>query len=66
MPPDTFSRILDLYFGGDMEAAVGLAGQTAGLIDAVRPVSDIIASTVAEFWAESARLGALAAAHDFG
>ncbi len=66
MPPDTFSRILDLYFGGDMEAAVGLAGQTAGLIDGVRPVADIIADTVAEFFAEAARLGAMAAARDFG
>jgi enoyl-[acyl-carrier protein] reductase II len=66
MPPDTFSRILDLYFGGDMEAAVGLAGQTAGLIDAVRPVKDIIDDTVAGFWAETARLGAMAAARDFG
>ena len=66
MPPDTFARILDLYFGGDMEAAVGLAGQTAGLIDAVRPVKDIIASTVAEFWAETVRLGAMSAARGFG
>ena len=66
MPPDTFSRILDLYFGGDMEAAVGLAGQTAGLIDGVRPVADIIADTVAEFHAETARLGAMAAARGFG
>lgn len=66
MPPDTFARILDLYFGGDMEAAVGLAGQTAGLIDAVRPVRDIIESTVAEFFAETARLGAMAAARGFG
>ena len=66
MPPDTFSRILELYFGGDMEAAVGLAGQTAGLIDEVRPVKDIIDDTVAEFFTETARLGALAAAHDFG
>ncbi len=66
MPADTFSRILDLYFGGDMEAAVGLAGQTAGLIDGVRPVAEIIADTVAEFFAETARLGALAAGRSFG
>ena len=66
MPPDTFSRILDLYFGGDMEAAVGLAGQSAGLIDTVRPVADIIADTVAEFFAETARLGAMAQAKSFG
>lgn len=60
MPPDTFARILDLYFGGDMEAAVGLAGQTAGLIDSVKPVKDIIDETVAGFFATSARLGAMA------
>ena len=66
MPADTFSRILELYFGGDMEAAVGLAGQSAGLIDTVRPVADIIADTVAEFFAETARLGAMARAGDFG
>ncbi len=66
MPADTFSRILDLYFGGDMEAAVGLAGQSAGLIDTVRPVADIIADTVAEFFVEAARLGAMARAGDFG
>jgi len=66
MPPDTFARILDLYFGGDMEAAVGLAGQTAGLIDAVKPVKAIIDDTVAEFFAETARLGTLASAGTFG
>jgi len=66
MPPDTFARILDLYFGGDMEAAVGLAGQTAGLIDAVKPVKAIIDDTVAEFFAETARLGMLASAGTFG
>lgn len=65
MPPDTFSRILDLYFGGDMEAAVGLAGQTAGLIDEVKPVRAIIEETVAEFHAISARMGALAAGGGF-
>lgn len=60
MPPDTFSRILDLYFGGDMEAAVGLAGQTAGLIDKVETAQDIIHAMVAEFFAISERMGALA------
>jgi enoyl-[acyl-carrier protein] reductase II len=37
-----FGRAMDLYFGGDMEAAVALGGQVAGRIDAVRPVADII------------------------
>lgn len=65
MPPDTFSRILDLYFGGDMEAAVGLAGQTAGLIDEIKPARQIIEETVAEFHAITARLGQLAASKAF-
>ncbi len=61
MPADTFARILDLYFGGDMEAAVGLAGQTAGLIDTVKTAQEIIDETVAEFHAICGRLGGLAA-----
>jgi enoyl-[acyl-carrier protein] reductase II len=38
-----------LYFGGDMEAAIALAGQVMGRIDAVRPVADILGDMVAEF-----------------
>ena len=45
-----------LYFGGDMNAAIALSGEVAGRIDAVRPVADIIADTVAEFAATIARL----------
>ena len=66
MPADTFARLQDLYFGGDMEAAVGLAGETAGLIDEVRSARDIIADMVAEFHAIARRMGAMAAATDFG
>ncbi|MEO5723045.1 MAG: nitronate monooxygenase [Ilumatobacteraceae bacterium] len=44
-----FGRALDLYFGGDMEAAIALTGQVAGRIDAVKPVAEIIADTVNEF-----------------
>ena len=43
------SRALDLYFGGDMEAAIALSGQVAGRIDSVKPVAQIITETVAEF-----------------
>jgi enoyl-[acyl-carrier protein] reductase II len=35
-------NLRDLYFGGDMEAAIALCGQVAGRIDAVRPVAEII------------------------
>lgn len=37
-----FGAARDLYFGGDMEAAIPLSGQVAGRIDAVRPVAEII------------------------
>lgn len=66
MPADTFARILDLYFGGDMEAAVGLAGQTAGLINSIKTAKEIIDETIAEFFAITSRMGALASAHNFG
>jgi len=52
-PPETimgeFRNALALYFGGDMEASIALSGQVAGRIDAVKPVAQVIAETVAEF-----------------
>ena len=51
-----FGNAKDLYFGGDMEAAIALSGQVAGRIDEIRSVSDIIASTIDEFTATVARL----------
>ena len=66
MPADTFARLLDLYFGGDMEAAVGLAGQTSGLIDSIKTAKQIIDETVAEFHVIAARMGAMATAQNFG
>ena len=44
-----FAGVQQLYFGGDMEAAVPLTGQVAGRIDAVEPVRDIVERTVREF-----------------
>src|SRR5262245_11381569 len=46
---DVFARAMDLYFGGDMEAAIALGGQVVGRIDEVKPVAQIIAETVAGF-----------------
>ena len=46
---DVFARAMDLYFGGDMEAAIALGGQVVGRIDAVKPVAQIIDETVAGF-----------------
>lgn len=66
MGPDALSGILDLYFGGDMEAAPALAGQSAGLIDSVKSAQQIIDDTVAEFFAITQRLGALAQTRSFG
>lgn len=65
MPPDTFKNILDLYFGGNMEASVGLAGQTSGLIDEVKPVADIIETMVGEFHDITSQMGRLAAEKSF-
>jgi enoyl-[acyl-carrier protein] reductase II len=45
-----FGRARDLYFGGDMNAAIALTGQVAGRIDAVRPVADIVRETAKEFF----------------
>jgi enoyl-[acyl-carrier protein] reductase II len=39
---ELFGRAMDLYFGGDMNAAVALGGQVAGRITEVRPVEAII------------------------
>jgi enoyl-[acyl-carrier protein] reductase II len=66
MGPETFKGIRGVYFGGDMNAAPALAGQSAGLIHDVLSVQQIIEQTVAEFQAINARLGAMAAAANFG
>jgi len=50
------ARAKDLYFGGDMEAAVALTGQVAGRIEAILPVAEILHSTVEEFRARIAQL----------
>ncbi len=53
---DVFARAMDLYFGGDMEASIALAGQVVGRIDAIKPVKQIVEETVAGFRATIARL----------
>ncbi len=65
MPKDSFARIQELYFGGDMEASLGLAGQTAGLIHEVLPVAEIIRRTVEGCFSIFDRLGAQAASQRF-
>ncbi len=50
----------DLYFGGDMEAALAMCGQVAGRIDAVRPVAEVVHECAHDCLE---RLAALAAAY---
>lgn len=66
MPADVFSDIRGVYFGGNMEAAPALAGQSAGLIHEVKSAKEIVEETVAQFFAIMGRLGGLASAHSFG
>ncbi|MGL5837502.1 MAG: NAD(P)H-dependent flavin oxidoreductase [Sphingorhabdus sp.] len=65
MPADIFTRIKELYFGGDMEAAIALAGQTSGLIDQVKTAKQIVDDTVAEFHMIAARMGGTAKSNNF-
>lgn len=60
-PPNIMAEManaLDLYFGGDMEAAIALSGQVAGRIDSIKPVAQIIRETIEEFEAVITDLGA--------
>jgi enoyl-[acyl-carrier protein] reductase II len=43
------ARAKELYFGGDMEAAIALTGQVAGRIGSVRPVKAILDDIMAEY-----------------
>ena len=57
---EVFGRAMDLYFGGDMEAAIALGGQVVGRIETVKPVAEIIDETIAGFRATVARLAPVA------
>ena len=63
---NAFAAIQQVYFGGDMNAAPALAGQSAGLIHEVKSVQSIIEDTVAQFFAISQRMAAMASARQFG
>ncbi|HWJ64581.1 MAG TPA: nitronate monooxygenase [Acidimicrobiales bacterium] len=54
---EAFGGVVDLYFGGDMEAAIALSGQVAGRIGDVRPVAQIIDETVRGFREAAAAIG---------
>ncbi len=66
VPKDAFKSIRKVYFDGDLDAAPALAGQTIGLINAVKPAQQIIDETVAEFFAIAARMGGLGTTQTFG
>lgn len=54
--------VMELYFGGSMEAAYAMSGQVAGRIDAVVPVREILEETWRDCGARLRDLGAWAAA----
>lgn len=56
VPLTEMSRALELYFGGDMEAAIALTGQVMGRIDAILPVQEIIYQTMIDFRSTISRL----------
>lgn len=44
-----FANVKDLYFGGDMEAAIPLSGQVAGRIDSVMSADEVLNDTMTGF-----------------
>ncbi len=53
------NAIQALYVEGRLDQTFGSAGESAGLIHAVKPVSEIVDDTVAGFWREIERLAGL-------
>ena len=49
MDMSVFGSVQDLYFGGDLNAAPALTGQSMGLIDEIKSVQTIINETVKDF-----------------
>jgi enoyl-[acyl-carrier protein] reductase II len=47
---DNLAGIPQLYFGGDMEAAIPLSGQVVGRIDAVKSAGEILQETMSGFY----------------
>ena len=57
MDMSAMMNIKDLYFGGDMEAAPALSGQSSGLINEIKPVKQIIDEIIHEFNSTCNKLG---------
>ena len=45
-----FAGVGELYFGGDMEAAIPLSGQVVGRIDSVKSADEIVQGTMTGFY----------------
>ncbi len=52
------ANLQQLYFGGDMEAAIPLSGQVAGRIDEIKSAREVVEETMAEFHVIMQRLAA--------
>ena len=48
-PFEHMANILDLYFGGDLEAAIPLTGQVMGRINEARTAAEVVESTMTGF-----------------
>jgi enoyl-[acyl-carrier protein] reductase II len=59
-PPMSIESILELYFGGSMNAGYAMSGQVAGRIDDVLPVREILETTWRDCRARLRELGAWA------
>ena len=59
MNMSAMGKIQDLYFGGDMNAAPALSGQSVGLIDDIKSAEEIIQDTINEFNQTCSELGTL-------
>ncbi|MFK8049773.1 MAG: NAD(P)H-dependent flavin oxidoreductase [Halioglobus sp.] len=46
---DHMAKLQDLYFGGDLEAAIPLTGQVCGRVDEIKTAKQIIDETIADF-----------------
>ena len=55
---ENMAGIPELYFGGDMEAAIPLSGQVAGRIDTVKSAEEILQQTMSGFYEVMAGLAA--------
>jgi enoyl-[acyl-carrier protein] reductase II len=49
-PKEHLAGIKELYFGGDMEAAIPLSGQVVGRIDAIKSAADVVQETMSGFY----------------